>query len=1527
MGSSDSKPAQLQSQKSFAYSRVRLGSVVTKSDISSNSFEFRQVNDIKESIENVKQILYKYKTYKLHIRDDFISSEFLGNGDFLVGIDFGGKVKCYDLKDFIFTSDEKILKNMKLKAKAINFYCSRDEIKENEEETKGEIEDIEVTHRIIKVDEKSFVAVYRDWNILLSIPDDTILNLHQKDRKSFIRNPEILSKDQAFSHHNIDIYMKDPDIFYKHPANPEKLKNYQNLKKKINEELVKVIKTYQSSSSISEISGTRNESELVYGRHLEEERIIVSIKIIKFAEHSEDSCVILYVFQKQLTKIEYFLTLQNLKSKKSKMKYQFSRLAQSGIFEPKDKTTALLYSKEEKFVLVGTKLGKIMIYDLNNPERHFLIKTHIATITRLCLIKKPINLPDAEGHIFYQNFILSVSRDKKISKTELIDIRRIKKIPLKNKKNLENPEKMLFPINGEENKNSKQMIFIKKFENQAKKKNFISTYKNSIILNEDLQEKVRLGNIELFEFEDSFFYTTTKSISDDVQEFHSIEIISNTFIVCAGFFKEMRIFKITENFKEVERVLFENAFNGTALESGVRISDVFNHYDSLSSITSCKQYFISASCDGMLKIWKLYERSWSGQESDGLAERRVENCLVLIDQIIAPLGHSLQVTCTKILELEKIFISTSYDNTMKIWKLKDPFSTADENPPQLSSTRYIDNSPVINSKTTIKRLIFTIKNIKHTIRYMVPIKGDSYVLTCCAFGNLNIWCMQTFTTILHMNLNSGITYFNEISSKVPKDSDQMSQRSNFIVYSDGKDFYYFEYYIDNAFILTKINSQNPRASARNSLRNSLSTEESKNLQESNIPVIFTAEIARLHGILGPLMRDLYQAMSYFRKCITAKVPVFNPIYDKFVIFPYLLTSQHIYAFFNLPEHLWKSLNNGTNLSESTLKQSPLSISISKDYEDCVANIIKFLKIKLLDSPFYINFISDTSLIEMNYFGRDSLVLFYQILLIKVEKSNNPRFVRLGLNLPIFRHYPEAIVDYTDLFDTQFIGEEKDSGQSVVFMRSAVSLTLIIGSQRSLDLLQSITECSNINIFSTPFIQAYIDYKMPVIKPFMIFHAGFYCLYLFLLLIFSNMSEINLMVVGFIFILNVLLTIYEIFKFKAFGKNYFRVVWNSIDLVRTLITIFLIFMIILIFGLGIGTSLYEGIRMLFFIATITSFIRGISFFRLFEGTRYFTYLLFKVMWDSVSFMLFMAYNIICVAFLLYVSTSFEDTILLHLEHSFLLVYGAYNPEPTDNIAIWLIFIVALIINSWMILNFMIAVYSNSFAEVSNNAIIQSYKTKAEMAFEVEGIMFWRRRYTIEENSNFSYTHKNDYRIKEYTLEKNSLVRGNTCCERFMSRLKLCFSKPEEEEAEITSFDELLNSRKHRLKEYIHTCRSPEEDQKLNLDLERIRALSLKSKKVYNSAVTSTQLLLKTLSESEQTLKSFRTFAKRGENEGKNQENNKKDSEILLNKQKKVKLHVKLILQDMIDFVISQKGNERKECKKRLAKNIEELLDMH
>jgi hypothetical protein len=297
--------------------------------------------------------------------------------------------------------------------------------------------------------------------------------------------------------------------------------------------------------------------------------------------------------------------------------------------------------------------------------------------------------------------------------------------------------------------------------------------------------------------------------------------------------------------------------------------------------------------------------------------------------------------------------------------------------------------------------------------------------------------------------------------------------------------------------------------------------------------------------------------------------------------------------------------------------------------------------------------------------------------------------------------------------------------------------MVPGSQESIDFVQSIIDCKNGEIFSTPFINNIMTDKWRQVKTMMIIQASIYALYLIALMFFiTDLEEElasptwDLKIISFYsaFVLNLLLFANEAIAMTVSGTDYWKELLNYIDVAR-----FILFMVCSYFVYFLQSDDKALPAVLIFV----SWIRGIIYFRIFDSTRYLIHLVIQVIKDMVSFVFVTIYVIIGLAILLWsmrVTESQNITFLKSFAYTYLVSIGEYGSfgESVDTFSFisLAIFVLLSVVNTIIMMNLLISIISDTYDKVQLGIAEANLKQLGYMIIEIESLMYWKRG--VEEN---------------------------------------------------------------------------------------------------------------------------------------------------------------------------------------------------
>ncbi|OMJ84807.1 hypothetical protein SteCoe_13994 [Stentor coeruleus] len=444
--------------------------------------------------------------------------------------------------------------------------------------------------------------------------------------------------------------------------------------------------------------------------------------------------------------------------------------------------------------------------------------------------------------------------------------------------------------------------------------------------------------------------------------------------------------------------------------------------------------------------------------------------------------------------------------------------------------------------------------------------------------------------------------------------------------------------------------------------------------------------------------------------------------NSWVIAPYMVNSLHYYADENDKINLKAAMLKGAYYIKSSLG-TPLDIALAKGNTEAAGAIISKLKERVNENKYALETLSDC-LCELNNRGYKGLDELYNECLIKSPESL-PETCAQSINLPIIHYELTMKVD-----PTKYIGSEKvDKGKRITFLISTIRMNVEIGSQESLDFLESLLNCSNTEIFKTQFIQTILYEKWKNVRIIMYLNSLLFVFYLISLSLFIITRDPLYLIIALVW--NILTFIYEVIQMGINFIKYWKDFWNYIDMSRA--GLFYVYFCLEITKPSTTSIKSENTQTEIFdtqdiytwilvLVTILSWIRGITLFSLSSSTRYMVSLLGEVLKDIISFAVVVFYSILSFALIkmAFPTSEFVDKPLPTIGTSIIDAYfeaiGGGDGESTG-LTCFLV-IVNSVFNVIIMMNLLISILGTTYSRVNDNAEVEDLKELTEMIIEAE-----------------------------------------------------------------------------------------------------------------------------------------------------------------------------------------------------------------
>jgi WD40 repeat protein len=453
----------------------------------------------------------------------------------------------------------------------------------------------------------------------------------------------------------------------------------------------------------------------------------------------------------------------------------------------------------------------------------------------------------------------------------------------------------------------------------------------------------------------------------------------------------------------------------------------------------------------------------------------------------------------------------------------------------------------------------------------------------------------------------------------------------------------------------------------------------------------------------------YPAIEFLKEVMVAKgYPKYEPEIDDILILPFMITTRHIYAYYNQTHMLKHSLMNNCQITSARNGSTPLSISLERQMNECVDVLLKVVK-KNISSNMYLGRILESCIVQLNLKGHELLPSLYDSIFVENKSHSTPKYCVSSLSLPKVYHSDSISLDYKNFCSKDDLDSD---GKNMVFKQSMIKYNMSVSSETSIDFLKSLLYSSNQEIFKVEFVKHLIEDKWKRLRWALYLQGILYLSYLAILSFtcFTTGTEYlyNLILLS----ANSVLLLYSLIQMLSTGGHYWSDLWNYIDILRS--------MVCYVFVLS-SLKIFEtpGEYYLFPTLILLSWFSGVSYFRLFQPTRYLLQLLYKVCKDIRAFLLILLYSI--AAFTLVFTalsrnrkdTAFSKNLLL----SYQLNFGDIQDSQYD-ILEWVVMSLIILVNPIILLNLLISIIIDTHSKVQKEIHITDMQQVADMVLKVE-----------------------------------------------------------------------------------------------------------------------------------------------------------------------------------------------------------------
>ncbi|OMJ79728.1 hypothetical protein SteCoe_20208 [Stentor coeruleus] len=438
---------------------------------------------------------------------------------------------------------------------------------------------------------------------------------------------------------------------------------------------------------------------------------------------------------------------------------------------------------------------------------------------------------------------------------------------------------------------------------------------------------------------------------------------------------------------------------------------------------------------------------------------------------------------------------------------------------------------------------------------------------------------------------------------------------------------------------------------------------------------------------------------------------------------------HFYSYMNYADLLRETLNNGTEIRLDEEGHSPLFYALNRNSQNAVDCLLNYMiELKNINFENFLNYTyamrNEFMILLDNY--SSNLPEFLDTIFYTVP--NKPNFAVPKEDLPIL-HYS----DVRSVNSSNFIFDLKDVPEGseeipIEFKTLPFAIPYTSGSSASVDLLDSIANCPNKKILQTKFIKVFVRTK---------WDSLWWFIFLFTILLWVNVVIMSILIVtaylhfysspitldylwlvSIFVICNLILGIYEALQAIMTGIQYFNSFWNIVDIIR----------LVLCFSWSVLSFLYSQDQLYFltWFMTVLNFFRGLTGFRSFDSTRFYTRLIIRAFVGAMPFIMIFFYSTFAFGVVYFTSLAgHEDNIFKLWQAPYQLNMGDIEAIDQQKPMQYLYFMMASVINVIIMLNLLISILGDSFDSFQVDAEQIDCLEMTELVLELETLMYWNK----------------------------------------------------------------------------------------------------------------------------------------------------------------------------------------------------------
>jgi hypothetical protein len=503
-------------------------------------------------------------------------------------------------------------------------------------------------------------------------------------------------------------------------------------------------------------------------------------------------------------------------------------------------------------------------------------------------------------------------------------------------------------------------------------------------------------------------------------------------------------------------------------------------------------------------------------------------------------------------------------------------------------------------------------------------------------------------------------------------------------------------------------------------------------------------------LVGPAVPSLGFSL-YFNLQFSEITEVPAHIY-KWVVLPECINIMHLFAYHSSHLMIKKAFKGECIFIKSINNISPLTISLIKENKELNEYIIKKVSRISRNTPYIMTVIED-DLSKINKSGVSTISDLYMEAFITPAQQDLPNYGKLkGTN--VIKIAFGYFIDYNNFL----VKDNALNEEYVTFLTSTIRLDFDKGSEDSTNFLNSLIQCNDSDVFSTPLIKNYLMYKwssaMVIIMPHMLLYST-----LLIVLTFDTLYNGWWLYSAILLIINSGDIIYEIIQMTYNVKDYFKSKTNWFDILR------IIFLYVYIFKDFLEDSNNDFIKRIGTFILFISYLRGMLYFKMFKKTRYMIKMMEEIFLDTIHFGIIFIYLLMAFTTFFHFTRESPKSFMATFSDVYSMAYGQYDPDDYNNTEWICVYMISFGI-PLVAINLLIAIMGNSYQRVHEGMTQTDLKAMTQLILETEivfsyfftrnPIKMYLQKCEIGSEASKDITERLNYKIQSCNKDLNSIL---------------------------------------------------------------------------------------------------------------------------------------------------------------------------